>query len=137
MKKTMLTYRILDKFESLIDSNLFSETAIEKIEDLAYCSAMTASCCETCNKSEWELFCNHIWRVFRINLDVIEEEKNKNDMANEAYEAFISDSDEITIYAIEEQEKMTGIVFTFKNHTFKYTEIDRDFYTEENCKFIA
>lgn len=137
MKKTMLTYRILDKFESLVDSNLFSESAIEKIEHLAYCSAMTADCCETCDKSEWELFCDHIWRVFRINLNVIEEEKNKNDMANEAYEAFITESENVTVFSITESEKMTVTIFTFDGHTYKITSINRDFYTEESCKYLA
>lgn len=136
MKKTMLTYRILDRLESVIDCNVFSESGIEEIEHLAYCSAMSAGLTDT-KKSEWEIFCGHFFRVFKINLEAIEEEMKKRDIENEAYEAFITESENITVHNITESEKMTVTVFTFDGHKFKVTSIDRDFYTEESCKFIA
>ena len=136
MKKTMLTYKILDKLESLIDINVFSVSGIEKIENLAYASAMTAGCTDT-NESEWDIFCGHIFRVFSINLKAIEIEKENHNLENEAYDAIITDSEKVTVHNVNESETVTVTVFSFENHTFELREIDRGFYTEDTCKFIA
>ena len=40
MKKTMLTYRTLDRFETLVDISTLTAEQIEKIEFDAYCANM-------------------------------------------------------------------------------------------------
>lgn len=52
IKKTMLTYTVIDNFEKMIDVNTLTEEQINKVEHYAYCACMGAKDA----KSSWESF---------------------------------------------------------------------------------
>lgn len=64
MKKTMLTYRTLDRFEAEYTTEAYTEKELEKIDDAAYVANMN-----TCAHLEWtetDIF-NDFLRVLTIH----------------------------------------------------------------------
>jgi len=64
MKKTMLTYETLNRFEKLVDINTFTEDQIKEVEHCAYCANMGAKSKE----DAWSWFCYLVNKYFDIDI---------------------------------------------------------------------
>lgn len=64
MKKTMLTYKTLDRFEKLVDINTLTNEQIKEIELNAYCANMGAKTQE----DAWNCFCRLINEYLNIDI---------------------------------------------------------------------
>ncbi len=62
MKKTMLTYRTLDKFEKVINPDTLTDEQVREVELLAYCANMGAEN----EESAWVRFCELIEKFVDI-----------------------------------------------------------------------
>ena len=72
MKKTMLTYRTLDRFETLVDISTLTAEQIEKIEFDAYCANMgrTGETTEEVTESAWAWFVHLVNDVDHMGLNL-------------------------------------------------------------------
>jgi len=72
MKKTMLTYRTLDRFEALVDISTLTDDQIKKIEFYAYCANMgrTGETAEESEKSAWAWFVHLVNDIHRMGLNL-------------------------------------------------------------------
>ena len=65
MKKTMLTWKTLDKFEEQVNIEDLSEEQIREAEQLAYCANMGAKS----NADAWKRFRNLIAEFLKISME--------------------------------------------------------------------
>ena len=72
MKKTMLTYRTLDRFETLDDISTLTAEQIKKIEFDAYCANMgrTGETVEESEESAWAWFVHLVNDVDHMGLNL-------------------------------------------------------------------
>lgn len=62
MKKTMLTYKTLDRFEKVINPDTLTAEQVQEVEFLAYCANMGADNWE----SAWIRFCELVEKYIGI-----------------------------------------------------------------------
>ena len=62
MKKTMLTYKTLDRFEKAINPDTLTAEQVQEVEFLAYCANMGADNWE----SAWIRFCELVEKYIKI-----------------------------------------------------------------------
>ena len=64
MKKTMLTYETLERFEKIVNPDTLTAEQVKEIEDLAYCANMGAESRE----NAWNRFAYLVKGFMQINL---------------------------------------------------------------------
>lgn len=65
MKKTMLTYETLDRFESIINPSTLTAEQVKEVEYLAYCANMGAES----KDAAWQRFVELIKQFLQIDLE--------------------------------------------------------------------
>lgn len=65
MKKTMLTYETLDRFESIINPSTLTAEQVKEVEHLAYCANMGAES----KDAAWQRFVELIKQFLQIDLE--------------------------------------------------------------------
>lgn len=82
MKKTALTYRTLDRFETLVNIDTLTQKQIEDVEHYAYCANMGGKS----EKDTWEWFSHLVKEYLNIDLETVEKEtENSVDVENMVY----------------------------------------------------
>lgn len=64
MKKSMLTYETLDRFETLVNVSTLTEDQIKVVEHCAYCANMGAKD----KDAAWSWFCHLINKYLQISI---------------------------------------------------------------------
>lgn len=70
MKKTALTYRVLDRFESLVNPDTLTPEQVKEVEHDAYCACMVAG--ENHDITEWGWFSELVKKYVGIDLEALE-----------------------------------------------------------------
>lgn len=65
MKKTMLTYRTLDRFERIVNLDTLTDAQIREVEHCAYCANMGRES----EDGAWKWFCHLIQKYLGIALE--------------------------------------------------------------------
>ncbi len=65
MKKTMLTYETLDRFESIINPSTLTAEQVKEVEHLAYCANMGAES----KDAAWQRFVELVKQFLQIDLE--------------------------------------------------------------------
>lgn len=126
MKKTMLTYKTLNRFEKLINPETLTAEQVQEVEHLAYCANMGADS----EKSAWARFCELVKHF--LNLDIIdstpEEEEEEETTKRTAEEVtadiieFFENNEDIYNEAIEELDGYNG--YLGDDRYFSMDELD-------------
>lgn len=107
MKKTMLTAKTLDRFETIVKPDTLTDEQIKEVELLAYCANMGANN----HAAAWDRFAELVKQFIGIDLEALQEEKETPRTAEEITADIIryfEENDEVFADCIEELDSYTG-----------------------------
>lgn len=107
MKKTRLTAKTLDRFETIVNPDTLTDEQIKEVELLAYCANMGANN----HAAAWDRFAELVKQFIGIDLEALQEEKETPRTAEEITAdivRYFEENDDVFTDCIEELDSYNG-----------------------------